>query len=302
MDKKRVLEDHNTTDSRSVRKHKLGRTDTCEHSNVLNSHDEETELSDDELVIINDKEKLTGETNATTEEVSRDNNNDDTDGDVLLLNTPNVEVHVIDHDATNENDSDLEILSTREAVTPIIGDIRNNEENDLYNTNINDPSVSVELIDDWYGTETEANNQININQYDIQSDDNEQHSDESDDIIMLDGKPAPTTDELLQQIKIKENGKMQKNGTNSATESITNTKTFKDVTCAICMDRIEDAVAAACGHVFCAECIYRALASSREPGHGGTGPGGRRGKCPMCRKVVAYKNLVWLKVRYRKQI
>ena len=177
-----------------------------------------------------------------------------------------------------------------------------------------DADVSVELLEDWFGpagareAADDAGNgnmrqNIAVDDTDESDggrdgdgdggDDGDGDDDDDDDLVMLDGKPTMSTDQLLDQIK-------EKDGSSATSGPSKTAKTFQDVACVICMDPIKDAVAAACGHVFCAGCIYRALASSREPGHGGTGPGGRRGKCPMCRKVVAYKNLVWLKVRYSK--
>ncbi|ODV87211.1 hypothetical protein CANARDRAFT_191053, partial [[Candida] arabinofermentans NRRL YB-2248] len=65
---------------------------------------------------------------------------------------------------------------------------------------------------------------------------------------------------------------------------------LKDVTCPICMDEIEKCVASPCGHFYCSDCVYKALASSqvRSKNHG---------ICSLCRKTVSYKDLVWLKVR-----
>lgn len=173
------------------------------------------------------------------------------------------------NDNTNGSDSEIEIVCVRS--TPTVTTAIDEGDNQPQTQNAN---VSVELIAD-----------------ELHSDNDDDDEDE-DDIIMLDGKPVQTTDELLRV----------PTASNTSNDATATTKTLKDVTCAICMDKLTDAVAAACGHVFCADCIYRALASSKEThdGRSGARVGPRQGKCPMCRKVVAYKNLVWLKVRTKR--
>lgn len=171
------------------------------------------------------------------------------------------------NDNTNGSDSEIEIVCVRS--TPTVTTAVDEGDNQPQTQNAN---VSVELIAD-----------------ELHSDNDD---DDEDDIIMLDGKPVQTTDELLRV----------PTASTTSNDATASTKTLKDVTCAICMDKLTDAVAAACGHVFCADCIYRALASSKEThdGRSGARVGPRQGKCPMCRKVVAYKNLVWLKVRTKR--
>lgn len=313
MDRKRSPESSSNDDRiiMSRKRHRLGRRDVDkDHNTVLNNSSDTEEQSDNEIVMKNE---------------TKDMDSDSVEGtdNVILLNTQSVEVHAINNrnDKNNndaDNDSDIEIISARD--TPVVTietqDIETAERGGGSGGGgvVDEPNVSVELIDDWYRPEEDVpdiNTNANTNSRStsaintepsnepehIESEDTNYYE-EDDDIIMLDGKPAPTTDELLTQIKQK--GAEQSTKTASPTLNIETKKTFKDVICSICMDVIEDAVAAACGHVYCAECIYRALASSKVPGNGATGPSVKRGKCPMCRKVVAYKDLVWLKVRYRK--
>lgn len=279
--------------------------DATETTSMGDTNRYETDDSDDNIILINTQDRpilQVEEVPVTGENGIGDAHEPENEGDI----------EVVSVDGNDE--SDIEIIAARdsssrniEAVGREIGvhgaDSRSN--------------VSVELIDDWYHYEaTDNNDHSNApvvghlreqnSAYEITSDTFQEsgvdeaavvdEDEDEDDVIMLDGKPAPTTDELLTQIK-----SQGPNTTASATTTSTSGgKSFKDVTCAICMDLITDAVAAACGHVFCAGCIYRALASSREPGSNGSG-GGHRGKCPMCRKVISYKNLVWLKVRFRRE-
>lgn len=105
--------------------------------------------------------------------------------------------------------------------------------------------------------------------------DNDHDSDNEVIIIGSDGKEerVKTTDDFL------------KEDTRNSSASL------KDVTCPICMDEIKACVASPCGHYFCSDCVYQALASSKVPG-------ASKGRCPLCRKVIQYKDLVWLKFRY----
>lgn len=275
------------------------------------------DAGDDELLLPDaDDVDDTGNGNTT----ANDQTGEDTD-DVVVLSWEGVATRPIAHpssrpaitgdspggddgDGAEGDFSDVEIISARQ--TPdVVTSVEPWEGRRGAEAVAQDADVSVELVEDWFGPASAGNvgtrQNISVDDTD-ESDgpgggdggDDDDDDDDDDDLVMLDGKPTMSTDQLLDQIK-------EKDGNSATNEtSATTAKTFQDVTCVICMDPIKDAVAAACGHVFCAGCIYRALASSREPGHGGTGPGGRRGKCPMCRKVVAYKNLVWLKVRYTK--
>lgn len=116
---------------------------------------------------------------------------------------------------------------------------------------------------------------------DREDEDNDtEEEDEDDDVIIIgvDGKEekVKSTDDLLKESRTNQNDKMG------------------NVTCPICMEPIEKCVASPCGHFFCADCMYKAMASSKVPGS-------TKGRCALCRKIVQYKDLVWLKFRYRKK-
>ncbi|CDK27829.1 unnamed protein product [Kuraishia capsulata CBS 1993] len=69
-------------------------------------------------------------------------------------------------------------------------------------------------------------------------------------------------------------------------------KSLKDVTCPICLSEIDDAVVTPCGHLFCTDCLYQALPSSK-------GRNRDSGICPLCRKMVKLKDLTHLKIRVK---
>lgn len=106
-------------------------------------------------------------------------------------------------------------------------------------------------------------------------------SNEDDDIVIVgaDGKEekVKTTDDLLKDSRKNDNSNLH------------------EVTCPICMDPIKECVASPCGHFYCSDCVYKAMASSKVTGT-------TKGRCALCRKIVQYKDLVWLKFRYRKKV
>lgn len=277
-----------------VKRRNLGRVDAGDDELILEGGADSDDITNQTTEGIDDVVVLNLESVATrpVEEQNSDGRNESEMGD--------------EHGNDEDGYSDVEIISSRQTPEVVASVDRTTtapyQRNQAVERDPQDPDVSVELVEDWYGPEeargrvqSGSNNNHHHAEVDVNAGYDDVTEESDDDLVMLDGKPTLSTDQLLNQIK-------EKDGHSSSVgPAATSAKTFQDVTCVICMDPIADAVAAACGHVFCASCIYRALASSREPGHGGTGPGGRRGKCPMCRKVVAYKNLVWLKVRYTKQ-
>ncbi|AWU75990.1 uncharacterized protein C5L36_0B12190 [Pichia kudriavzevii] len=71
------------------------------------------------------------------------------------------------------------------------------------------------------------------------------------------------------------------------------------IQCCVCMDELKNAVATPCGHILCSECLFEALATSHM---GQRGSEIRGGLCPVCRQRVLYKDIVPLKVRFRKKV
>ncbi|KAG7697541.1 hypothetical protein KL930_000404 [Ogataea haglerorum] len=108
-------------------------------------------------------------------------------------------------------------------------------------------------------------------------------TEESDDDLIILGSDGETQEEKKTTSDLLQDAASRQNSVKSLT----------DVTCPICFDEIEQCVVSPCGHFYCSNCVYRALASSKVRN-------GSRGCCALCRKVVQYKDLVWLKVRILK--
>ncbi|CUM62634.1 uncharacterized protein PRCAT00000188001 [Priceomyces carsonii] len=72
-------------------------------------------------------------------------------------------------------------------------------------------------------------------------------------------------------------------------------KQLTDVQCPICLDQVDIATVASCGHIFCLECIQQSIASSHARGQ----VKGRRGigLCPLCRKRVSFKDTIVLRLK-----
>lgn len=63
-----------------------------------------------------------------------------------------------------------------------------------------------------------------------------------------------------------------------------------DFTCVICFDQPEIVGATPCGHLYCYNCMYRALAS-------GSKATSASGECSVCRRRVSYKSLIMLEMK-----
>ncbi|ANZ74225.1 BA75_01717T0 [Komagataella pastoris] len=110
----------------------------------------------------------------------------------------------------------------------------------------------------------------------------EEEDEEEEDIIVLgsDGEKDPAANKST--IELLEASAKRKD----------NQKLFKMTECPICFDAINEAVVTPCGHIFCANCIYRAMASSK-PNNAQS----QQGHCSLCRKVMSWNGLVHLKMR-----
>lgn len=77
-------------------------------------------------------------------------------------------------------------------------------------------------------------------------------------------------------------------------------KKLSDAECPICFDAITNATTTLCGHVYCLECLQRSISSSLARGQ----TRGRKGVglCPMCRKSVAFKDAIVLRMKAGKPV
>lgn len=65
---------------------------------------------------------------------------------------------------------------------------------------------------------------------------------------------------------------------------------LRSVTCPICLDEPDRLCVTECGHLYCGDCVFRALSS-------GVRASQRAGECSICRKAVFYKDVVFLEAR-----
>ncbi|KAG5358108.1 E3 ubiquitin-protein ligase complex SLX5-SLX8 subunit SLX8 [Yarrowia sp. B02] len=65
---------------------------------------------------------------------------------------------------------------------------------------------------------------------------------------------------------------------------------LRDYKCPICLEHPDQLCVTECGHLYCEDCIFKALSS-------GVRASERIGECSICRKPVMYKNVVFLEMR-----
>ncbi|KAG7928765.1 hypothetical protein KL925_000946 [Ogataea polymorpha] len=78
-------------------------------------------------------------------------------------------------------------------------------------------------------------------------------TEESDDDLIILGSDGETQEEKKTTSDLLHDAVSRQNSV----------KTLTDVTCPICFDEIEQCVVSPCGHFYCSNCVYRALASSK---------------------------------------
>ncbi|OBA24227.1 hypothetical protein METBIDRAFT_17031, partial [Metschnikowia bicuspidata var. bicuspidata NRRL YB-4993] len=72
-------------------------------------------------------------------------------------------------------------------------------------------------------------------------------------------------------------------------------KKLCEAECPICFDSIKNATTTFCGHVYCLECLQKSISASSARGQ----TRGKKGVglCPMCRKSVAFKDTIVLRLK-----
>lgn len=65
---------------------------------------------------------------------------------------------------------------------------------------------------------------------------------------------------------------------------------LRDVKCPICLESPDRLCVTQCGHLYCGDCVFKALSS-------GVRASDSVGECSICRKAVVYKNVVFLETR-----
>lgn len=77
-------------------------------------------------------------------------------------------------------------------------------------------------------------------------------------------------------------------------------KKLSEAECPICFDTLTEATATFCGHVYCLNCLQRSVSLSSARGQ----TSGRKGVglCPLCRKTVAFKDGLVLRLRTGRKV
>lgn len=114
---------------------------------------------------------------------------------------------------------------------------------------------------------------------------------------------TPTAD-LVDQVRHIQNidsGEEEDNGFDDDFEildeppkNINERKSFSHVTCCICLDQPDILVVTPCGHVYCNDCVLRALSST--PRSTPT-----NGECSICKRRVKYKDIIYLEMKLKQQ-
>lgn len=127
-------------------------------------------------------------------------------------------------------------------------------------------------------------------------------SDSDDDVEILEFRRI--TKDLIDHPQSQETNTTNEGNDASASSSSSSSSTnpdhktvkkLADIQCPICFDNVDVATVTSCGHVFCLECIEMSISSSHARGQGRMPRG--RGLCPLCRKVVSFKDTIVLKLK-----
>ncbi|KAK9371098.1 hypothetical protein V1509DRAFT_615780 [Lipomyces kononenkoae] len=114
---------------------------------------------------------------------------------------------------------------------------------------------------------------------------------ETEDVIELkdDSLPASDDDDGVDEIDENESGfwRDQPRIDEKPRESPT---ILSEFTCVICFDQPDILAATPCGHLYCYDCIYRALSA-------GTKATATTGECSVCRRKVPYKRVLPLEMK-----
>lgn len=65
-----------------------------------------------------------------------------------------------------------------------------------------------------------------------------------------------------------------------------NTANLKNAHCAVCFDSPEHTYILPCGHIYCGDCVFKALSSTKQSNRTG-------GPCSLCRKFTSYKKVTF---------
>ncbi|KAK9361813.1 hypothetical protein V1504DRAFT_389287 [Lipomyces starkeyi] len=115
---------------------------------------------------------------------------------------------------------------------------------------------------------------------------------EAEDVIELNDDSSLASDEDAVAV-IDENEDMEswlQNQQRIEEKPTESSRILSEFTCVICFDQPDILAATPCGHLYCYDCIYRALSA-------GTKATATTGECSVCRRKVPYKRVLPLEMK-----
>jgi hypothetical protein len=96
--------------------------------------------------------------------------------------------------------------------------------------------------------------------------DEDEDEDDDDDVLISEAKQKPVSDQLAENMK-------------------SNNSNLNTAHCAVCFDSPEQTFVLPCGHIYCRDCVFKALSSMKTSSKYG-------GPCSLCRAVTSYKRVM----------
>ncbi|CAN6611482.1 hypothetical protein TRVA0_004S04170 [Trichomonascus vanleenenianus] len=118
----------------------------------------------------------------------------------------------------------------------------------------------------------------------IESSEEEDDDDDEDDDEVIEVSSNPKRKRVVVEDMTEENLKA------SQPEGLRERKRLNTFNCPVCMDEAEKIVVTPCGHLYCSDCVFRALSSTSHATES-------KGECSICRRGVMYKNLTYLELK-----
>lgn len=186
---------------------------------------------------------------------------EDSDGIRDTIKRPNIQQEVIDissqavpeYDLTNEDDDDIPYTHKKSrSASPLILDSDDDKNDSLVEVKTSTRNIPSKIV---------------INDEDDEDDIQEYFviTDEEDNAVNEEESESKST---VDQLK----------------DSIQQNKNLNTAQCAICFDSPKATCVLPCGHLYCSECVFKALSSSKSSSR-------HAGPCSLCRNRTSYKSV-----------